>query len=155
MALKIAIVMGSESDRSVVERALPYLDYFGIGYEVQVLSAHRTPDAVASFASSLGEEGFFAVIAAAGMANHLAGTIAARTRLPVIGLPLPGGMMDGLDALLSTVQMPGGVPVATVSVGKAGAVNGAVLAARIASLLDSDVAVKLETFAQSGYKLPS
>ena len=155
MSLKIAIVMGSESDRNVVERALPYLDYFGIGYEVHVLSAHRTPDAVASFASSLEEAGFFAVIAAAGMANHLAGTIAARTRLPVIGLPLPGGMMDGLDALLSTVQMPGGVPVATVSVGKAGAVNSAVLAARIASLLDNGVAAKLEEFAKAGYKLPS
>ncbi len=153
--LKVAIVMGSESDRAIVERALPYLDYFGISHEIKILSAHRTPDAVAQFALTLEAEGYFAVIAAAGMANHLSGTMAARTSLPVIGLPLPGGMMDGLDSLLSTVQMPGGVPVATVSVGKAGAVNAAVFAARIAALQDNSVKDKLKSFSGSGYKLPA
>ncbi|MDP8205821.1 MAG: 5-(carboxyamino)imidazole ribonucleotide mutase [Candidatus Electryonea clarkiae] len=151
---KIAIVMGSESDRPVVERAIPYLDYFEIGYELRILSAHRTADAVVEFASSLEEQGYFAVIAAAGMANHLAGTFAARTALPVIGLPLQGGFMDGFDALLSTVQMPGGVPVATMSIGKAGAVNAAVFAARIAALSDEKVKAKLIKFAKAGYKIP-
>ncbi|MBD3165415.1 5-(carboxyamino)imidazole ribonucleotide mutase [bacterium] len=152
--MKVAVVMGSASDKEIVDRALPYLDYFGIEYDEQILSAHRTPQQTGEYAQSLVDEGFFAVIAAAGMANHLSGTMAAKTRLPVIGLPLPGGLMDGLDSLLSTVQMPGGVPVATVSVGKAGAANAAVFAARIAALMDENVAKKLDEFAQNGYKLP-
>ncbi len=151
---KVAIVMGSESDRTVVEAALPFLEYFGVSYEIHVYSAHRNPDKVAQFAASLVDEDFFAVIGAAGMANHLAGTLAARTRLPVIGLPLAGGMMDGLDALFSTVQMPGGVPVATMSVGKAGAKNAAVFAARIAALTDTSVAAKIDEFMANGCKLP-
>ncbi len=154
MADKVAIVMGSESDRPVVEAALPFLEYFGVPSEIHVYSAHRNPDKVAEFAQGLVEQGFFAVIGAAGMANHLAGTLAARTRLPVIGLPLPGGMMDGLDALMATVQMPGGVPVATMSVGKAGAKNAAVFAARIAALADGNVAAKLDEFMANGCKLP-
>ncbi len=152
-SVKVAIVMGSESDRAIVERALPVLDFFGIEHELRIMSAHRNPQAVSEFAATLVEDGFFAVISAAGMANHLSGTMAAKTPLPVIGVPLPGGMMDGLDSLLSTVQMPGGVPVATMSVGKAGAVNAAVFAARIAALSDKSVAEKLDVFARNGYKL--
>jgi len=152
---KVAILMGSDNDRSIVERALPILDWFGIGHEVKVLSAHRNSADVAEYVSALKDRGFSAVIAAAGMANHLAGTVAARTNLPVIGVPLPGGLMDGLDSLLSTVQMPAGVPVATLAVGKAGASNAGVLAARIIGLFDDGVAKRLEQFAANGYKLPN
>ncbi len=147
-------MMGSESDRGLVECGLPYLDYFGLEYSLNILSAHRNASEVASFAEKLADEGYFAVIAAAGMANHLAGTIAARTNLPVIGVPLPGGLMEGLDSLLSTVQMPGGIPVATMAVGKAGAVNAAIFCARIAALSDPEVEKKLETFATNEYRLP-
>ncbi|MFH0883298.1 MAG: 5-(carboxyamino)imidazole ribonucleotide mutase [bacterium] len=151
---KVAILMGSVSDRETVERAHPILDWFGIEYETKVLSAHRNAEEVALYVSTLAERGFSVVIAAAGMANHLAGNVAARTRLPVIGVPLPGGLMDGLDSLLSTVQMPGGVPVATVAVGTAGAINAGVLAARIVALTDPGVAKKLDEFAANGFKVP-
>lgn len=151
---KVAILMGSASDKPIVERAQPILDWFGIEHETKILSAHRNAEEVAEYVGSLKERGFSVVIAAAGMANHLAGTVAARTNLPVIGVPLPGGLMDGLDSLLSTVQMPGGVPVATVAVGKAGATNSGVLAARIVGLSDKAVADKLEEFARNGYKIP-
>jgi len=152
---KVAILMGSASDRESVERAHPILDWFGIEYETKVLSAHRNADEVAQYVGGLVKRGFSVVIAAAGMANHLSGTVAARTNLPVIGVPLPGGLMDGLDSLLSTVQMPGGVPVATVAVGKAGATNAGVLAARIIGVSDARVAKKLEEFAANGYKVPT
>jgi 5-(carboxyamino)imidazole ribonucleotide mutase len=152
---KVAILMGSASDREIVELAHPVLDWFGIEHETKVLSAHRNAEEVAHYVSALVERGFSVVIAAAGMANHLAGTVAAGTRLPVIGVPLPGGLMDGLDSLLSTVQMPGGVPVATVAVGKAGAINAGVLAARIVALTDPGVAKKFDEFAANGYKVPS
>ncbi|MBS1261851.1 MAG: N5-carboxyaminoimidazole ribonucleotide mutase [Calditrichaeota bacterium] len=151
---RVAIMIGSASDREIVERALPVLDHFGIEHELRVLSAHRNAEEVSEYARGLEQRGFGVVIAAAGMANHLAGTVAAKTRLPVIGLPLPGGMLDGLDSLLSTVQMPGGVPVATVSVGKAGATNAAVLAARMLALEDPAIAGKLAEFAARGFKLP-
>ncbi len=151
---KVAIMMGSANDRDIVERALPILDWFGIEHEVKVLSAHRNAAEVSEFCANLEANGFQAVIAAAGMANHLAGTVAAKTNLPVIGVPLPGGLMDGLDSLLSTVQMPGGVPVATVAVGKAGATNAGVLAARILALQDAAIADKLKQFAANGFKLP-
>jgi len=152
---KVAVMMGSASDKEVVERALPILNWFGIEHETVVLSAHRNAAEVAEYVQALPERGFAVVIAAAGMANHLAGTVAARTTLPVIGLPLSGGLMDGLDSLLSTVQMPGGVPVATVAVGKAGATNAGVLAARIIGLSDEGVASKLIEFASNGFKLPA
>ncbi len=152
---KVAILMGSANDKPIVERAANTLDKFGIENEMKVLSAHRNADEVADYVGGLVDRGFSAVIAAAGMANHLAGTVAARTNLPVIGVPLPGGLMDGLDSLLSTVQMPGGVPVATVAVGKAGATNAGVLAARIVALQDAGVAKKLEEFAANGYKFPA
>ena len=112
-----------------MEAALPALEYFGLPYQVQVLSAHRSPEQVAQFAASAEEQGYGVLIAGAGMAAHLAGALKAHSILPVIGVPLPGGLADGLDALLSTVQMPKGVPVSTVSVGKAGALNSEVPAA--------------------------
>ena len=109
---KVAVLMGSETDRAVMETALPYLEHFQVPYEVHVLSAHRNPGEVARFAASARDKGFGVLIAGAGMAAHLAGALKAHTTLPVIGVPLPGGVADGLDALLSTVQMPRGVPVA-------------------------------------------
>ena len=151
---KVAILMGSASDKAIVERAVPVLEYFEIEWEMKVLSAHRNSAQVVEYVEGLVDRGFSAVIAAAGMANHLAGTVAARTRLPVIGVPLPGGLMDGLDSLLSTVQMPGGVPVATVAVGKAGATNAAVLVARMLAVTDPGIAKKHDAFAANGFKLP-
>ncbi|MDR0424873.1 MAG: 5-(carboxyamino)imidazole ribonucleotide mutase [Clostridiales Family XIII bacterium] len=130
--MKVAIVMGSKSDYPVVERAEKILAEFGIAYETRVISAHRTPKAAADFASSADAAGIEAIIAAAGKAAHLAGVIAAHTPLPVIGLPIKSSTLDGLDSLLSTVQMPKGVPVATVAID--GAENAALLAAQMLSL---------------------
>ena len=150
---KVAVIMGSETDRPVMEAALPYLDHFQVPYEVHVLSAHRNPDQVARFATEARGNGFGVLIAGAGMAAHLAGALKAHSTLPVIGVPLPGGVADGLDALLSTVQMPKGVPVATVSVGKAGAINAAVLAVEILALDDPALHERLEQFRGRGAKL--
>jgi phosphoribosylaminoimidazole carboxylase PurE protein len=150
---KIALIMGSETDRSLMEAAQPYLDHFGLLYDVLVISAHRQPEEVARFARSARGSGYGVLIAGAGMAAHLAGALKAHTILPVIGVPLPGGLGDGLDALLSTVQMPKGVPVATVSVGKAGAINAAILAAEILALEEPDLQEKIENFKKSGAKL--
>jgi len=150
---KVAILMGSETDRPVMEAALPYLDHFQVPYEIHVLSAHRNPDQVARFAAAARENGFGVLIAGAGMAAHLAGAVKAHSTLLVIGVPLPGGVADGLDALLSTVQMPKGVPVATVSLGKAGAINAAVLAAEILALNEPDLLQRLEQFKTRGAKL--
>ena len=145
--------MGSETDRPVMEAALPYLDHFQVPYEMHIFSAHRNPEQVARFAAAARENGFGVIIAGAGMAAHLAGAVKAHTTLPVIGVPLTGGVADGLDALLSTVQMPRGVPVATVTVGKAGAVNAAVLAAEILALEEPDLHARLEQFKERGAKL--
>lgn len=150
---KVAILMGSETDRPVMEAALPYLDHFQVPYEAHILSAHRNPDQVTRFAAGARENGFGVLIAGAGMAAHLAGAVKAHSTLPVIGVPLPGGVADGLDALLSTVQMPKGVPVATVSVGKAGAINAAVLAVEILALNDPALHERLEQFRSRGAKL--
>jgi len=150
---KAAILMGSETDRPVMEAALPYLDYFKVPYEVHIFSAHRNPEQVARFAAAARENGFGVIIAGAGMAAHLAGAVKAHTTLPVIGVPLMGGVADGLDALLSTVQMPRGVPVATVTVGKAGAINAAVLVAEILALEEPDLHARLEQFKERGAKL--
>ncbi len=150
---KVAILMGSETDRPIMEAALPYLDHFQVLYEVHILSAHRNPGQVARFAAGARENGFGVLVAGAGMAAHLAGAVKAHSTLPVIGVPLPGGVADGLDALLSTVQMPKGVPVATVSVGKAGAINAAVLAVEILALDDSVLHERLEQFRNRGAKL--
>ena len=138
---KVAVILGSDSDLPVLEGAFQVLSQLQIPFEAHVFSAHRTPGEAAAFAESAREKGFGVLIAAAGMAAHLAGALAARTTLPVIGVPIAGKRLDGLDALLSTVQMPSGVPVAAVSVD--GAKNAALLAAEILSLADEDLAQKL------------
>jgi 5-(carboxyamino)imidazole ribonucleotide mutase len=125
----IAIVMGSKSDWDVMQHSTETLTELGIGHEVRVTSAHRTPDATIQYASELADRGIEVVIAAAGGAAHLAGVMAAKTALPVLGVPLVSGALNGLDALLATVQMPAGIPVATFAIGKAGAINAALFAA--------------------------
>lgn len=139
---KVAVIMGSDSDWPVVKGACTQLQELGIPYEAHILSAHRTPAAAASFARSARQEGFGVLICAAGMAAHLAGAFAANSTLPVIGIPMKGGAMDGLDALLATVQMPSGIPVATVAIN--GAKNAAVLAAQILAVSDDELAAKLD-----------
>lgn len=140
--LKVGIIMGSKSDSEKVAPAAKTLREFGVPYEVKVLSAHRTPDEAAGFAASARENGFGALICAAGKAAHLAGAIAARTTLPVIGIPVKASALEGLDALLSTVQMPAGIPVATVAID--GAANAALLAVQILAVTDASLAEKLE-----------
>lgn len=135
-ALKVWVAMGSDSDMAVMEEAARTLEAFGIPYEIDVTSAHRTPDETARLAAGLEENGFGVAILGAGHAAHLAGVVAAHTTLPVIGVPLPSSALQGLDALLATVQMPGGVPVATVAIGKPGAQNAAILAAQILATAD-------------------
>ena len=139
---KVGIVMGSDSDLPVVQKAIDQLKSLGIPYEAHVYSAHRTPEEARAFALQARERGFGVLIAAAGMAAHLAGALAANTTLPVIGIPCKGPCLEGLDALLSTVQMPSGIPVATVAVG--GGVNAALLAAQILAVEDAALAEKLE-----------
>jgi 5-(carboxyamino)imidazole ribonucleotide mutase len=139
---KVGVILGSDSDLPVVEKSLRTLQELEIPFEVHIYSAHRTPDEAASFASAARDQGFGVLIAAAGMAAHLAGAIAARTTLPVIGIPCKGPVLDGLDALLSTVQMPSGIPVATVAIN--GAANAALLAAQILSLNEPELAAKLQ-----------
>ena len=134
--------MGSDSDLPVVQKAIDMLQALGVPYEAHIYSAHRTPDQAAEFACNARANGFACIIAAAGMAAHLAGALAARTTLPVIGLPCKSANFDGLDALLSTVQMPSGIPVATVAVD--GAKNAALLAAQIIAVEDEQLAAKLD-----------
>ncbi|MDR1262105.1 MAG: 5-(carboxyamino)imidazole ribonucleotide mutase [Oscillospiraceae bacterium] len=140
--LKVAVALGSDSDLPAMKGAFDALRELGVPFEARILSAHRTPDEAAAFASDARKAGFGAIIAAAGKAAHLAGAMAARTTLPVIGVPLRSGELDGLDALLSTVQMPGGIPVATVAIG--GAVNAALLAAQILAVSDPALAAELD-----------
>ena len=139
---KVAIIMGSDSDFPVVSKAVLKLKEFNIPYEVHVMSAHRTPDAAINFSANAKRNGFGVIIAAAGMAAHLAGVLAAKTTLPVIGIPCKSAQLDGMDALLATVMMPTGIPVATVAVD--GAANAAILAAEILALSDEKLAEKLE-----------
>ncbi|MBR2696340.1 MAG: 5-(carboxyamino)imidazole ribonucleotide mutase [Parasporobacterium sp.] len=139
---KVGIVMGSDSDLPVVSKAIDTLKEFGVPFEVHIYSAHRTPKEAAAFASGARENGFGAIIAAAGMAAHLAGAIAAQTTIPVIGIPCSSSNLEGLDALLSTVQMPSGIPVATVAVN--GAANAALLAIQILGVEDVSLAEKLD-----------
>jgi 5-(carboxyamino)imidazole ribonucleotide mutase len=139
---KIAIIMGSDSDLPVAKKAADMLDSLGIPYEAHVYSAHRTPEEAREFALNARENDFGAIIAFAGMAAHLAGALAANTTLPVIGVPCRGGAMDGLDALLATVQMPTGIPVATVALN--GGANAALLSAQILAVSDSGLAAKLD-----------
>ena len=139
---KVGIIMGSDSDLPVVSKAMDTLKEFGVPYEVHVYSAHRTPIEAKEFSQNARENGFGAIIAAAGKAAHLAGAIAANTTLPVIGIPVKSSTLDGLDALLSTVQMPGGIPVATVAID--GAQNAALLAIQILAVEDKTLAEKLD-----------
>lgn len=138
---KVGIIMGSDSDLPVVEKAITTLDEYGVPYEVHVFSAHRTPEQSKDFSQNAKANGFGAIIAAAGKAAHLAGAIAANTTLPVIGIPVKASTLDGLDALLSTVQMPAGIPVATVAID--GAANAALLAIQILAVSDDELAEKL------------
>lgn len=141
---KVAIVMGSDSDLGTMRQAAERLDSFGIPYEMRIISAHRTPGACAAFSAAAAQNGFGVIIAAAGKAAHLAGVIASSTALPVIGVPIKSSTLDGLDSLLSTIQMPKGVPVATVAID--GAENAAILAAQILALSDDSLAEKLRSF---------
>lgn len=138
---KVAVIMGSDSDLPVVEKALKTLEEYGVPYEVHVFSAHRTPVQARDFSLSARENGFGAIVCAAGKAAHLAGAVAANTTLPVIGIPVKSSTLDGLDALLSTVQMPSGIPVATVAID--GAANAALLAIQIIAVSDDELAKKL------------
>ena len=144
MTKKVAIIMGSDIDFPIITGACTTLKKFGIEYEAHVLSAHRTPEQASTFATNAKENGFGVIIAAAGKAAHLAGVLAAHTTLPVIGIPIKSSTLDGLDALLSTVQMPSGIPVATVAID--GAENAALLAAQILAVSDDNVADKLMKF---------
>jgi phosphoribosylaminoimidazole carboxylase PurE protein len=146
MQPKVGILMGSDSDLDVMREAEKRLDYFGITYETRILSAHRTPDRAAKYAASAQQRGLEVIIAGAGAAAHLAGAIAANTTLPVIGIPIDSSSLKGLDALLATVQMPAGIPVATMAIGNAGAANAGILAAQIVARGDSKVATRLVNF---------
>lgn len=145
---KVGIVMGSVSDLPKVEKAITTLQEYGVPYEVHVFSAHRTPDEAGQFAANARQNGIGAIIAAAGMAAHLAGAIAARTTLPVIGIPIKSDTLDGVDALYSTVQMPSGIPVATVAIN--GAVNAALLCVEIFAVTDDALAQKLANARMTG-----
>ncbi len=141
MSKKVAVIMGSDSDRPIVQKAMDKLSSFGIPYETHIFSAHRTPVQAAEFAKNAKANGFGVLIAAAGKAAHLAGALAAQSTLPIIGIPVKSSTLDGLDALLSTVQMPSGMPVATVAID--GAENAAILAAQILAVSDDALADKL------------
>ena len=144
--MKVGIFMGSKSDLDTVSAAFGILDEFGVEYEYNILSAHRTPAQVINKITELEEKGAKVFIGAAGMAAHLSGVIAAHTHKPVLGIPLGGGAMGGMDSLLSTVQMPKGVPVATFAVGKSGAINAAIFAVQILSSSDSELSKKFDAY---------
>lgn len=143
--VQVAILMGSASDLTAMSEAARELKGLGVPFEVEVTSAHRTPDRTAEYVREAEARGVKVFVVGAGMAAHLAGAVAANTTRPVIGVPLPGGVLDGLDALLATVQMPKGIPVATTAVGKAGAGNAGLLAAQILALGDPELAAKLKS----------
>ena len=149
---KIAIVMGSKSDEAVMTACEDALKYFEIKYEKFILSAHRSPDETADFAKNAHKNGFKVIIAAAGMAAHLPGVIASHTSLPVIGVPLAASELGGIDALYSIVQMPKGIPVATMAIGKAGAANAAIYAVKILALFLPQITTKLDQFKSQGYR---
>lgn len=140
----VSIVMGSDSDLEIMREAAKALDGFGIGYEIDVTSAHRSPDRTAEYARKAADRGIRVIIAGAGGAAHLAGVIAAHTTLPVIGVPIPSTALNGLDSLLATVQMPAGIPVATVAIGAPGATNAGILATQILGLSSAAIAKKLD-----------
>ncbi len=144
--MQVLILMGSDSDLQVMEEAAKALESFGISYKLTIASAHRTPERAARLVAEAEKKGAYAIICGAGMAAHLAGNVAANTILPVIGVPISSSTLNGMDALLSTVQMPPGVPVATVSIGKAGARNAAILAIQIIARSDKGLAQKLRAY---------
>lgn len=145
----VSVVMGSDSDLPIMQEALNILDAFGIPRELYLTSAHRAPGRTAAFAESAVKRGVKVIIAGAGAAAHLAGVLASQTTLPVIGVPIEAASLGGLDALLSTVQMPGGIPVATMAIGKAGAKNAALMAARILALSDKVLSKKLDDYIEN------
>jgi phosphoribosylaminoimidazole carboxylase PurE protein len=145
----VSVVMGSDSDLGIMEEATKILKDFGVPYEVVLTSAHRSPERTSAFAKQAAQRGVCVVIVGAGAAAHLAGVIASQTVLPVIGVPIDATALQGLDALLATVQMPGGVPVAAMAIGKAGAKNAALMAIRILSLTDDDIRKKLNGYIQN------
>jgi phosphoribosylaminoimidazole carboxylase PurE protein len=146
---KVAVIMGSDSDLPTMNEATKILAEYGIDYEVKILSAHRSPDDAAKFSRNARSNGFSVIIAGAGGAAHLAGVVAGHTTLPVIGVPMETKELKGIDSLLSTVQMPSGVPVATVAIGKTGAKNAGILALQILGITDKAVAKKLENLKRS------
>jgi len=146
---RVAVMMGSDSDLLTMDEAVKVLTEYGVGVEVRILSAHRSPDDTAKFAKKAREKGFSVIIAGAGGAAHLAGVVASHTTLPVIGVPMETKELKGIDSLLSTVQMPSGVPVATVAIGKTGAKNAGILALQILGVADKAVAKKLENLKRS------
>jgi 5-(carboxyamino)imidazole ribonucleotide mutase len=143
---QVLIVMGSDSDLPVMEQAARVLKEFGISHEIRISSAHRCPHKTATLAAEAAGRGIKVIIAGAGMAAHLAGVIAAETILPVIGVPIGGGALNGIDALYSTVQMPGGIPVATMAIGKAGAINAGLFAVQMLALTDAALAAQLDEY---------
>src|ERR1700744_2267216 len=151
--MKVLIIMGSQSEEKIMEECSNWLTWFGIEHNMVVASAHRNPDKVRELMVNAQSNGYGVVIAAAGMAAALPGVCAAYTSLPVLGVPLDGGLPGGIDALYSIVQMPAGLPVGTLAVGKAGARNAAALAARIFALSDKKIAARLEEFKGNGYKI--
>jgi 5-(carboxyamino)imidazole ribonucleotide mutase len=146
---KVAVIVGSKSDREQMVKALEILDHFGVGHEFRVLSAHRDPERLREFVDSLSDEEYVAVIAGAGMAAALPGCVAAHTLLPVIGVPMKGGALNGVDALYSIVQMPRGVPVGCMAIGSSGAVNAALYAVRMLALNDPEMKKKLAEYRES------
>lgn len=153
MSARVLMLIGSESDRGVFEEARPYLEAFAIEGDLKVSSAHRNPEQTAGLARGAREAGYCAIICGAGMAAHLAGVVASHSTLPVIGVPLAGSALNGMDALLSTVQMPAGIPVATTAIGKAGVINAVLLVARMVSVGDTAMAARLEQFMARGARL--
>ena len=151
--MKVLILMGSETDKPVMQEAQNYLQYFNITGDMVVASAHRNPEKVRELVTTAPQNGYGLIIAAAGMAAHLPGVVAAFTSLPVLGVPLEGGLPGGIDALYSIVQMPSGIPVGTLAVGKAGARNAAVLTARIFALGNPAIAERVEAFKQNGFRI--
>ena len=145
---KVAVVMGSSSDWPVMQHATEYLEKFGVEYEARVVSAHRTPDLLSEFGKTAADSGFACIIAGAGGAAHLPGMTAAKTRLPVLGVPVESKALKGMDSLLSIAQMPGGIPVGCMAIGKAGAINSALLAAAIVGTTDDTVAASLDAYRQ-------
>jgi len=145
----VGIIMGSQSDWPTMQHAATILQGFGVAYETKVVSAHRTPDLLVEYAKSAAERGLKVIIAGAGGAAHLPGMVASMTRLPVLGVPVQSKALSGLDSLLSIVQMPGGIPVATLAIGEAGAKNAGILAAQILATHDSELAMKIDAFRQA------